>query len=251
VLTEPVDSIQQDDQCVTAFGSKNNYKAKYCIIALPLNLAGRIKYSPPLPTEKDGLLQRVPLGSGIKCYLIYKTAFWIEKSYSGQIISDIGPISASYDDTDSEGKHPALVGFMGGNMARIWRSKTKEQRQEAVTKQYAHMFNCEEALHPIEYIERDWNAEIYTRGCIGFMSCGTLTQYGPYLRTPCGRLHWAGTETATKWQGYMDGAVQAGERAAKEVEDLLKSNEGNLKKPRRECKKQRRDVTKPRTEREE
>jgi len=68
------------------------------------------------------------------------------------------------------------------------------------------------------------------------MSCGTLTQYGPYLRTPCGRLHWAGTETATKWQGYMDGAVQAGERAAKEVEDLLKSNEGNLKNPEENVK---------------
>jgi monoamine oxidase len=43
------------------------------------------------------------------------------------------------------------------------------------------------------------------------------TQFGPELRAPVGRIHWAGAETATVWSGYMDGAVQSGERAAAEV----------------------------------
>ncbi len=46
---------------------------------------------------------------------------------------------------------------------------------------------------------------------------GTWTQLGPALRAPVGRVHWAGTETATVWCGYMDGAVQSGERAAAEI----------------------------------
>ncbi|MEQ2245003.1 hypothetical protein ILYODFUR_023014, partial [Ilyodon furcidens] len=37
------------------------------------------------------------------------------------------------------------------------------------------------------------------------------------LREPVGRLYFAGTETASEWSGYMEGAVQAGERAAREV----------------------------------
>ena len=46
---------------------------------------------------------------------------------------------------------------------------------------------------------------------------GTLTGYGPAIRKPVGRLHWAGTETSTYWNGYMDGAVRSGNRAAKEA----------------------------------
>jgi monoamine oxidase len=50
---------------------------------------------------------------------------------------------------------------------------------------------------------------------------GTLTSYGPALRAPVGRVHWAGTETSDYWQGYMDGAVRSGERAAAEVSAAL------------------------------
>jgi monoamine oxidase len=45
--------------------------------------------------------------------------------------------------------------------------------------------------------------------------------YGSTIREPHGRVHWAGTETATYWAGYMDGAVRAGERAAAEVAKLV------------------------------
>jgi monoamine oxidase len=50
------------------------------------------------------------------------------------------------------------------------------------------------------------------------MPPGVLTQYGPALRPPVGRIHWAGTETAEMWTGYMDGAVRSGERVADEVQ---------------------------------
>ena len=63
-----------------------------------------------------------------------------------------------------------------------------------------------------------WAEEEYSRGCYaGFLPPGVLTSYGEALRAPIGRLHWAGTETATEWNGYMEGALGAGERAAHEV----------------------------------
>jgi monoamine oxidase len=49
------------------------------------------------------------------------------------------------------------------------------------------------------------------------MPPGGWTQFGPALREPVGAIHWAGAETATVWNGYMDGAVQSGQRAASEV----------------------------------
>ena len=50
---------------------------------------------------------------------------------------------------------------------------------------------------------------------------GTLTTFGEALREPCGRIHWSGTETATEWMGYLDGAIQSGQRAAEEVATRL------------------------------
>ena len=74
------------------------------------------------------------------------------------------------------------------------------------------------AKAPIEYVERAWAEEIYTRGCYaGYLPPGTWTSLGFALRSPCGRIHWAGTETAQVWNGYMDGAISSGERAARDV----------------------------------
>ncbi|MFN3340812.1 MAG: flavin monoamine oxidase family protein, partial [Dietzia sp.] len=74
------------------------------------------------------------------------------------------------------------------------------------------------ARSPIDYIERDWAEEEYSRGCYGaFATPGTLTRFGPHLRRAVGPIHWAGTETATRWAGYMDGAVESGRRAAGEI----------------------------------
>ena len=71
---------------------------------------------------------------------------------------------------------------------------------------------------PIDVIEQDWSAEEWTRGCYGAdLAPGVWTQFGPALREPIGRIHWAGTETASVWSGYMDGALTSGERAAAEV----------------------------------
>ena len=74
------------------------------------------------------------------------------------------------------------------------------------------------AAKPIAFVEQDWSAEEWTRGGYGVhFAPGTWTQFGPALREPVGRIHWAGAETATVWSGYMDGAISSGERAAAEV----------------------------------
>jgi monoamine oxidase len=72
-------------------------------------------------------------------------------------------------------------------------------------------------MNPTAYVEQDWEQETYTRGCVSPLAKGALTRHGPALRAPTGRLHWAGTETATIWTGYIDGAIRAGRHAAGEV----------------------------------
>ncbi|XP_053296478.1 amine oxidase [flavin-containing] [Pleuronectes platessa] len=95
---------------------------------------------------------------------------------------------------------------------------TKEERLKKICEIYARVLDSEEALHPVHYEEKNWCEEEYSGGCYtAYFPPGILTQYGKVLREPVGRLYFAGTETATEWSGYMEGAVQAGERAAREV----------------------------------
>jgi monoamine oxidase len=90
-------------------------------------------------------------------------------------------------------------------------------RQSAVLDELATLFGPE-ARSPSAYYDTRWTNERYTRGCpVAIAGPGTLLAYGAALRPPVGRVHWAGTETSTYWNGYMDGAVRSGERAAAEV----------------------------------
>ena len=74
------------------------------------------------------------------------------------------------------------------------------------------------AANPSDVIETAWWQEEWTRGCsMAHLPPGVLTRYGPLLREPMGRVHWAGTETSSTSHGAIDGAVRSGERAAAEI----------------------------------
>ena len=121
------------------------------------------------------------------------------------------------DFTSADGTQPGLVGFIEGAPAREWGARPAAQRRTAVLRDFARFFGSE-AEAPTEYVDQDWAAERWTGGCsAGVMPPGTLSQYGFALRAPVARLHWAGSETAVEWHGYMDGAIESGERAAREV----------------------------------
>ena len=123
----------------------------------------------------------------------------------------------TFDNSPESGKPGVLLGFIEGDEGRIWGRRSQQERRAAVLTCLVRYFG-EKAGQPYEYLEQNWADEEYTRGCYaGIMPPGVWTAYGEALRAPIGRLHWAGTETATVWNGYMDGAIQSGERAAAEV----------------------------------
>jgi monoamine oxidase len=96
------------------------------------------------------------------------------------------------------------------------RLDASERRRAVLGSLAAYYGKC--AGKPVDYVEQDWSSEEFTRGCYGaHMAPGVMTQFAPVLREPVGRIHWAGTETAGAWCGYMDGALTSGERAAAEV----------------------------------
>ena len=220
-LNSPVSRIQHDSAGVVVYGGEQAYRARAAIVAIPPTLAGRIHYDPPLPPARDQLTQRLPNGSVIKCFALYPTPFWREAGLNGFVTSDTGPVHLVFDNSPPDGSVGILLGFMEGAAARQMSRVSPEERRQAALTCFARYFG-ERAAKPDLYLDHDWNAEVWTRGCYGaHFPPGTWTQFGHALRPPVGRIFWAGTETATRWMGYIEGAIESGIRAAQEVLETL------------------------------
>lgn len=217
VLRNPVRKIRQEAKRVRITTDRGDYRAKQVIVALPPTLAGRIDYSPALPFMRDQLTQRVPMGTVIKVQAVYDEPFWRKDGLAGYANGDVDPVRLVFDNTPVGGSPGVLIGFIEGEGGRQYGQKPPAEREAAVLNSFAAYFG-ERARKPVRYIEMAWASEEFTRGCyVGFTPPGVLTSYGAFLRKPVDRIHWAGTETAGYWNGYMDGAVRSGERAAAEV----------------------------------
>lgn len=216
-LSAPVMRIVQDDHGVTLYTGRGEVRARYVVVAVPPTLAGRIDYHPALPACRDQLTQRVPMGSTVKVIVTYERPFWREQGFSGEVVCAGGPLSVVFDNTTHDNVQPALLAFIVGRAARYWERRSDSDRRRVVLAGLARWFGPE-ANHPVEVVEHDWSAERWTRGCpVGAVPPGVLTSFGTSLRQSVGRIHWAGTETATVWNGYLEGALESGERAAREV----------------------------------
>lgn len=212
----PVRAVEQDPAGVTVRGPQGTIRARRVVLAVPPTMAGRIAYDPPMPARRDQLTQRLPMGAVIKCQARYERPFWRDQGLSGTAVVD-GPVSLVFDNSPPEGIPGVLVGFIEGAHAVALGLEPASLRRRVVLDSFVRLFGGP-AASPAEYVDVDWAAEPWIRGCYGaHLPPGVWTQYGPALRAPVGRIHWAGTETATVWSGYMDGAVESGDRAAGEV----------------------------------
>ena len=217
VLNSPALAIDQSSQDVTVITTSNRYTAKHLIIAVPPALASRIHYSQPLPSKRNALLERMPMGSVIKIHVAYGSPFWRKRGLNGSVISNDRIFNVVFDQSQSDDGMGILVGFIDGDNAITMSAKDESMRREQVVSGLVHYFGPE-AANPIAYVEQDWTKEQWSRGCyVAHTAPGTITAFGETIREPCGRIHWAGTETATEWTGYLDGALQSGIRAAKEI----------------------------------
>jgi monoamine oxidase len=222
-FNQVVSKISQTDDGVELMTDRWCVQAKRTIVAISPTLAGRIRYEPAMPPLRDALTQRMPMGTAIKMMLVYDRPFWREEGLSGFALTDRDVPQLIYDNSPEDGSCGILLGFTEGLPARTWVSASAGERKEEAIRTAVGCFG-QEASKPREFIEKSWMEEEFSRGCYaGTMTPGSWTTFGSALRAPVGRVHWAGTETATYWSGYVEGAIQAGERAAEEVVVALRS----------------------------
>ena len=192
-------------------------RGRRVVVAVAPTLAGRIMYDPPLPGVRDQLTQRMPQASAMKAFFVYDEPFWRADGLNGQLISDLGPGRMSNDTTPPDLGYGQLLVFLEGEQARTFGRWPQDQRREALTAELVRHFGSR-AGRPELYVDGEWAERPWTRGCYN-ANMGPLvwTNFGHALAEPIGPIHWAATETAGRWSAYMEGAVDAGQRAAREV----------------------------------
>jgi monoamine oxidase len=222
VMASPVRRIEQHRSGVTVTSDKATVRAKYVVVAVPPTLAGRIDYHPLLPSQRDALTQRIPQGALIKVEAFFDRPWWRDRGLSGAAVSTVGPAKTTFDVSPEDGKIGGLLGFVGGDEARRYSGRPKALSRAVLHNFSTYLNKGKPIPRPRHVLIQDWTMEQWTRGCpVAIMGTGVLSQYGPHIARPVGRIHWAGTETATFWHGYMEGAVRSGLRAATEIRAKL------------------------------
>lgn len=216
-LSTPVRRIEQRGEVVRVLADGAEIEARRVIVAVPPAIAARIEFDPPLPEQRRQLAERLRPGRLSKCMALYEEPFWRNDGFTGEAVTDAGPVTLTFDSSPRDGSAGVLLGFVGGPEARELAALPPAERRAPVLACLERLFGPR-AARPLEYAEQTWAEEEWSGGGpTSNFGPGGWTECGPALREPAGRLHWAGTETATVWNGYMDGAVSSGRRAAAEV----------------------------------
>lgn len=238
ILQAPVIEINQENSdkvLVRLLNRETKQEEIYCckkvISAIPLNCYRNIKLTPELPVIKRELLDNSKPGNYVKYIITYERAFWKEKGLSGCVISDGsimsfgnsdkhptgGPLALLYDATTYDGS-PAILAFSCANQAVEWATEEFELRKNEIINALVRYYGVE-ASNYVDFYEKNWNHEEYNGGCptINTIQPNLMQNYARAVREPYLNMHFAGTESATEWHGYMDGAIESGIRTANEV----------------------------------
>ncbi|AKS35256.1 flavin monoamine oxidase family protein [Mycolicibacterium goodii] len=212
---------RHDDGSIGVTFTTGHVQARAVIIAVAPQHRGGIEFDPPLPPEYTELAAHWPQGRLSKAYAAYDRPFWRSNGCSGEALSDEGPVFITFDVSPGEDGPGILLGFTD---ARTFDPLTPEQRRERALAGFATFFG-DAARNPIDYLDHCWGTEPFAPGGpTAAVPPHAWTAYGRWLRKPIDGIHWAGTETADVWTGFLDGAVRSGQRAAIEVAEALKSS---------------------------
>lgn len=226
ILRSPVTEIHQRDGDVLVTSARTRVRCQQVIVAMTPADADRIKFVPQLPVRREVLQRKWHNGTENKMFAVYDKPFWRDAGYSGQAITDLPVAKYMIDNSPPDGSVGILLTFMGtaGAGARMnWSDALLNDpaaRQEAYIADLVTLYGPK-AAKPTRYLEKNWIDEPWINGCVPARIPGVLTEYTDALTAPVGRIRWAGTETATFYEGYMDGAISAGERAANEASGAL------------------------------
>lgn len=205
--------VQDGDTVSVTTADGDTVQARQVVLTLPPKLVQRLEFVPALPSWRQEAADKIPAGNVIKAALVYDEPWWKREGMSGQLGSDEGAMRVIFDNSD-EGGRGVLMGFFEGGEASGIGKRSDFLRRRAMEETVRAAFG---EGHPeaLAYVDRDWSAEPFTGGCHGaHFAPGVWSSQGPTLAQAEGRVHFAGSEYARKYNGYMEGALRSGREVA-------------------------------------
>lgn len=219
-LDTPVERIEYGAGLVRAMTQRGTFEAGQVIMALPPVMASRLTYVPPLPETLSASLGVWESGSVIKSFVRYEKAFWREEGLSGTVMwRDQHGLFACESSRDAD--NAMLVVFMGGPHANFWGGLDESAFRSHLLERLAVALGPR-AGTPLEIVSRDWRGDRWSGGGYGDMIMD-LDAYDAeaVLRAGHPPLHFASSDVALSYPGYVEGAIVAGRAAARKVMTLL------------------------------
>ena len=215
-LNAPVTSIRLKPDGVTVTYKQSDshltLESDFAILAIPLTTARRIDFGGSLPAAHQSMLDEVSYGAVTKVMIEYRRRFWNERGWNGRLATNAPIVYTWHATSHFEHQRGIITAYTGGENARVLSALSDEERIRAAVNEVERLFPGSSDL-----IENTatvaWPNEPYTRGSYMALAPGQVTRHWKVLLEPTGRLFFAG-EHATPIQGYMEGAVESGQRAA-------------------------------------
>jgi monoamine oxidase len=187
----------------------------YLILALPATLLRRVPITPALPQAQHEAIVRLKYGRATKTLLQFSKRFWRMPSRPRAFGSPL-PFGAVWDGSEEQrGKAGILALMAGGSASDRTREIIAHEGVAGLTRALDWLGS--ERADLLAWKQVVWDEDPWARGGYAFFDPGFDPALRDWLPRPCGRLFFAGEHTSIAWQGYMNGAIESGRRAAAEL----------------------------------
>lgn len=221
LLDQPVRSLRKQNNKLEVETDNHLFKADAIISTLPPKLfVDSVAFTPTLPNELHETAHQTHtwMAESIKIALTFQEPFWRKTNSSGTIFSNVGPVNEMYDHSNEHQSQYALKGFMN----EAYHSVSHNDRKKLVIKQLRRFYGDKaDSYH--SYHERLWKDESYSfvkydNDIIPHQNNGNRIFQKPYWDD---QLFISGSETASSFPGYMDGAVESAQRTVDQIMEKL------------------------------
>jgi monoamine oxidase len=221
LMQTAVRAIRHDTDGVTVTvedqGGLSELSGDFCVVALPAPTLREVHFNPSLPEEQTRAIVTLKYGGATRMLLQFKTAFWRKRGRACAYGSDL-PTGAVWDASeDQKGPSGILSLLAGGQASRALGQIAATEGQTGVVRRLSWLGRPTSLLATATVT---WEDDPWSRGGYAAFDPSYAPQLREWLARPAGRIVFAGEQTSLRWQGYMNGAIESGKRAAAEVRAL-------------------------------
>ena len=188
----------------------------YVVFALPATLVRRIPISPALPAPQHEAIASLRYGRATKTLVQFSERFWRAPGRPRAFGSPL-PVGAFWEgNEDQRGREGILSCLAGGSASDATRDITSHDGIQALMSELDWLGSSKARI--VAWQQTGWDADPWSRGGYAFFDPAFDASLRDWLARPHGPMFFAGEHTSIKWQGYMNGAVESGQRAAAEIQ---------------------------------